>query len=83
MKLFQLPLKIFIASIWIVLAAPSVRSQSGNMSDITMPSPDSMIVEPETQVDQPVADEPELDVDGDVEQPVADEPELDVDGDVE
>ncbi|MEO0013886.1 MAG: hypothetical protein RLZZ535_2275, partial [Cyanobacteriota bacterium] len=43
MKLSQLPVKILLSCICIVLATESARSQSGNMSDITQPSPDSMI----------------------------------------
>jgi CHAT domain-containing protein len=48
MKLSQLPVKILLSCICIVLATESARSQSGNMSDITQPSPDSMINQPES-----------------------------------
>ncbi|MDJ0596430.1 MAG: CHAT domain-containing protein [Pleurocapsa sp. MO_226.B13] len=39
MKLFQLPLKIALVLIWFLVAVNQVRSQSGNMSDITLPNP--------------------------------------------
>ena len=59
MKMFQLPIKIFLILSWLMLATESVRSQSGNMSDITMPSPDAMVTEPpaEGELDaEPVAE---------------------------
>jgi CHAT domain-containing protein len=46
MKLSQLPVKILLSCICIVLATESARSQSGNMSDVTQPSPDAMINQP-------------------------------------
>ncbi|MEN9519275.1 MAG: hypothetical protein RLZZ381_1863 [Cyanobacteriota bacterium] len=47
MKLSQLPVKILLSCICVIFATESARSQSGNMSDITQPSPDSMINQPE------------------------------------
>lgn len=47
MKLSQLPVKILLSCICIILATESARSQSGNMSDITQPSPDAMINQPD------------------------------------
>ena len=49
MKILQLPIKIFLILSWLMLATEPVRSQSGNMSDITMPSPDAMVTEPPTE----------------------------------
>lgn len=49
MKLSQLPVKILLSCICIVLATESARSQSGNMSDITQPSPDAMINQPNSE----------------------------------
>ena len=46
MKLFQLPLKIFLILVWSLIATDSVRSQTGNMSDITLPNPDAMVSDP-------------------------------------
>jgi CHAT domain-containing protein len=43
MKLSQLPVKILLSCICIILATESARSQSGNMSDVTLPSPDAII----------------------------------------
>lgn len=43
MKLSQLPVKILLSCICIIFATESARSQSGNMSDITLPSPDAII----------------------------------------
>ncbi|MEN9871928.1 MAG: hypothetical protein RLZZ171_2920 [Cyanobacteriota bacterium] len=48
MKLSQLPVKILLSCICIVLATESARSQSGNMSDVTQPSPDAMINQPDS-----------------------------------
>jgi CHAT domain-containing protein len=48
MKLSQLSIKILLSCICIVLATESARSQSGNMSDITQPSPDAMINQPDS-----------------------------------
>ena len=50
MKLSQLSLRILLGVISILLATESVRSQSGNMSDITLPSPDAIISEPPVDV---------------------------------
>jgi CHAT domain-containing protein len=47
MKLSQLPVKILLSCICILLATESARSQSGNMSDVTQPSPDAMINQPD------------------------------------
>ena len=55
MKILQLPIKIFLILSWLMLATEPVRSQSGNMSDITMPSPDAMVTEPPTE-EVPVGD---------------------------
>lgn len=46
MRLPLLSIKIFLVLTWMLLATESVRAQSGNMSDITLPSPDSMVSEP-------------------------------------
>ncbi|HEY9769874.1 MAG TPA: CHAT domain-containing protein [Coleofasciculaceae cyanobacterium] len=46
MRLPLLSIKIFLVLTWMLLATESVRAQSGNMSDVTLPSPDSMISEP-------------------------------------
>ncbi len=46
MKLPLLSIKIFLVLTWMLLATESVRAQSGNMSDVTLPSPDSMVSEP-------------------------------------
>ena len=86
MKLFQLPLKIFIASIWIIFFTQSVRSQSGRMSDITLPNPNEVIVEPDVDVVEPTTEQPDVDVaepsaeqpDVDVVEPTAEQPEVDV-----
>ena len=43
MKLFQLPVKILLVLIWSLLATDSVRSQTGNMSDITLPNPNEIM----------------------------------------
>ncbi len=43
MKLFQLSVKIFLVLTWSLLATDSVRSQTGNMSDITLPNPNEII----------------------------------------
>ena len=51
MKLFQLPVRILLALVWILFATESVRSQSNNMSDITLPSTDAMISEPDSSTD--------------------------------
>ena len=55
MKILQLPIKIFLILSWLMLATEPVRSQSGNMSDITMPSPDAMVTEPPTD-EAPIGD---------------------------
>lgn len=47
MKLSQLPVKILLSCICILLATESARSQSRNMSDVTQPSPDAMINQPD------------------------------------
>ena len=49
MRLSQLPIKIFVVLTSILFVSEPVRSQSGNMSDITLPSPDAIISEPPTQ----------------------------------
>ncbi|MEL6931141.1 MAG: hypothetical protein AAFO95_21350, partial [Cyanobacteria bacterium J06600_6] len=59
MKLSQVPVKIFLALAWILVATESVRSQSANMSDISLPNPESMINEPEVTPDEPVVGEVE------------------------
>jgi|GEM_PF-2613688 len=69
MKLSQLPVKILLALIWMMLGTESVRSQSANMSDISLPNPESMIPDPEV-VDEPVAGEVDPEV---VDEPVAGE----------
>ncbi len=43
MKSFQLPVKILLVLIWSLLTTDSVRSQTGNMSDITLPNPNEII----------------------------------------
>ncbi|MEM8677602.1 MAG: hypothetical protein AAGF83_27640, partial [Cyanobacteria bacterium P01_G01_bin.67] len=48
MKLSQLSIRLFLSITWIVVATESVFSQSGNMSDITLPSPDALVTEPPT-----------------------------------
>ncbi len=45
MKLLQLPVKILLIVAWSLLATNSVRSQTGNMSDITLPNPNEMITD--------------------------------------
>ncbi|MGB5631721.1 MAG: hypothetical protein WBM86_02925, partial [Waterburya sp.] len=50
MRLLQLSLRILLAITSILLATELVRSQSGNMSDITLPSPDAMVSEPPAEV---------------------------------
>ena len=55
MKILQLPIKIFLILSWLTLATEPVRSQSGNMSDITLPSPDAMVTEPPTE-EAPIGD---------------------------
>jgi len=57
MKLSQLPVKILFSCAWIFLATKLVHSQSSNMSDITLPSPDAMISETESDVETPPTDE--------------------------
>ena len=49
MKLTKLSLKILLSIISIIFFTESARSQSGNMSDITLPSPDAMITEPPSE----------------------------------
>lgn len=39
MKLFKLPITIVLTLTWLAIATNGVRSQSGNMSDVTMPNP--------------------------------------------
>ena len=73
MKLLQLPVKIFLVLSWLILATESVRSQSGNMSDITMPSPDAMVTEPPTE-SEPVTETPNEDVTTGEEGLVTEEP---------
>ena len=70
MKLSQVPVKILLALIWMVLATESVRSQSANMSDISLPNPESMINEPDTPGDTPTG---EVDPDVTPDEPVAEE----------
>ena len=41
-KLLELPIKIVLILSWLAIATTPVRSQSGNMSDITMPNPGEM-----------------------------------------
>ncbi len=55
MKLSQLSIKIFLVLTWMLLATESAQSQSGNMSDITLPSPDAMVTDPPTE-EVPVED---------------------------
>jgi CHAT domain-containing protein len=57
MKLSQLPVKILLSCAWIFLATKSVHSQSGNMSDVSLPSPDAMIGETESGEEAPPTDE--------------------------
>jgi CHAT domain-containing protein len=57
MKLSQLPVKILLSCAWIFLATKLVHSQSSNMSDITLPSPDAIIGETESDVETPPTDE--------------------------
>jgi CHAT domain-containing protein len=57
MKLSQLPVKILLSCIWIFLATKTVHSQSGNMSDITLPSPDAMIGETGSDGETPPTEE--------------------------
>jgi CHAT domain-containing protein len=39
MKLLQLPIKIALVLIWVLISTPAVFAQSGNQSDITGPNP--------------------------------------------
>jgi CHAT domain-containing protein len=48
MKLSRLPAKILLSCVLVIFATQSVRSQSGNMSDVTQPNPDAMIDQPES-----------------------------------
>jgi CHAT domain-containing protein len=56
-KLTQLPVKILLSLVWIILASPVAHSQSANMSDITLPSPDSMISDPTDEVTETPTEE--------------------------
>jgi CHAT domain-containing protein len=47
MKLSRLPAKIVLSCALVIFATQSVRSQSGNMSDVTQPNPDAMMNPPE------------------------------------
>ncbi|MEL7009314.1 MAG: hypothetical protein AAGM29_12015, partial [Cyanobacteria bacterium J06588_4] len=57
MKLSLIPIKILLAFFWVFLATESVRSQTRNMSDITLPNPDSMITEPDPTPSEDVVGE--------------------------
>ncbi|MFM2314000.1 MAG: hypothetical protein RLZZ04_3276, partial [Cyanobacteriota bacterium] len=57
-SLTQLPVKILLSLVWIILASPVAHSQSANMSDVTLPSPDSMISDPPEEVIETPAEEP-------------------------
>lgn len=46
MKLSQLSLRVLMAATLIVVATESAFTQSGNMSDITLPSPDALVSPP-------------------------------------
>ncbi len=71
MKLFQLPIKIALVLTWFSIATSPVFSQSGRMSDITMPNPGEVAPETPDDVETPI-DEP-VTGDDDVETPI-DEP---------
>lgn len=55
MKLLQLPLKIFLSCMLMLIATQSVHSQSGNMSDKTLPDPESVITDPEDNLGENTA----------------------------
>jgi CHAT domain-containing protein len=57
-RLTQLPVKILLSLVWIILASPVAYSQSANMSDVTLPSPDSMISDPPVDDPATTLDEP-------------------------
>ncbi|MCC0176746.1 hypothetical protein I4641_07115, partial [Waterburya agarophytonicola K14] len=80
MKLFQLPIKIALILTWFSIATIPVRSQTGNMSDITMPNPGE--ITPDTPDDVETPTEPVAEgAEGDVEtptEPVAEGAEGDV-----
>jgi CHAT domain-containing protein len=48
MKLAQLSGRILLVFAWIFLGIPSAHGQSGNMSDKTLPDPEAIITQPET-----------------------------------
>jgi CHAT domain-containing protein len=48
MKLAQLSGRILLVFAWILLGIPSAHAQSGNMSDKTLPDPEAIITQPET-----------------------------------
>ncbi|MEY2857842.1 MAG: hypothetical protein RLZZ74_2154 [Cyanobacteriota bacterium] len=48
MKLAQLSGRILLVFAWIFLGIPSAHAQSGNMSDKTLPDPEAIITQPET-----------------------------------
>ena len=69
MKVISYLIKISLIFTWLLTSSSVVRSQSGNMSDITGPNPGEMIDTPETP-DTPVVDNPETS-----EAPVTEAPE--------
>jgi len=48
MKLAQLSGRILLVFAWVLLGIPSAHGQSGNMSDKTLPDPEAIITQPET-----------------------------------
>ena len=84
MRLSAAPVKILLAFIWIILATKSVRSQSGNMSDVTLPSPDSMITESDSEpTEGATPDEPEVVEDAADDETVTEDPDTATDEPVE
>jgi CHAT domain-containing protein len=55
MKLFQLPVKILLSCLLMLIATQSAYSQSGNMSDKTLPDPESVITDPEDNLGENTA----------------------------
>jgi CHAT domain-containing protein len=73
-RLTQLPVKILLSLAWILFSSPIVHSQSGNMSDVTLPNPDSMVGDPTDEVTE-TPTEPETPTEEVTETPEA-EPEI-------